>query len=264
MSERDESTVEAVEPVDAGDVTETASAEAGAELEAASPEPADGAAKQKRKRKGKRVGGADATRAEAAPGAASEIEIGTPLAGKRAAVLIADRFQDEEGVAPPAYLREFGMETVFVGLAPGTVTGKHEREEVVVDLAVADAEASEFDLLIIPGGGAPEALRLNPAVLDFTRRFLDEGKPVAAICHGPQVLISAGVLPGRSVTCFEGIRDDVRLAGARYRDKPVVVDRNLVTSRVPGDLPAFNQAILALLTASAPPAEAPEDAEPGD
>ena len=87
---------------------------------------------------------------------------------------------------------------------------------------------------------------------------------MAAICHGPQVLISAGVLPGRSVTCFEGIRDDVRLAGARYRDKPVVVDRNLVTSRVPGDLPAFNQAILALLTASAPPAEAPEDAEPGD
>lgn len=254
MSEMDEPTVGAVEPVDAREVTETASTEADVD----SPEPADGAAERKRKRKDKRSADAVASRPEAAPDAGSEAEIGTPLAGKRAAVLIADKFQDEEGVAPPAYLREYGMETVFVGLATGTVTGKHEREEIVVDLAVADAEASEFDLLIIPGGGAPEALRLDPAILDFTRRFLDEGKPVAAICHGPQVLISAGVLPGRSITCFAGIRDDVRLAGARYRDKPVVVDRNLVTSRMPGDLPAFNQAILALLTASAPPAEAPE------
>lgn len=188
----------------------------------------------------------------------------TPLAGKRAAILVADGFQDEEAVGPAAYLRELGMETVFVGIEPGTVTGKYEREEVAVEVAAAGTEASEYDLLVIPGGGAPETLRLDPAVLDFTRRFFEAGKPVAAICRGPQVLISAGVLPGRTVTCLAGIRDDVRLAGARYRDKPVVTDRNLVTSRVPDDLPAFNQAIVALFVASASPAEAPEEVAAGD
>jgi protease I len=226
--------------------------EATEERTAAEEPESPGAKPRKRRRK-------RASEAAVPSEAGSDAAPGTPLRGKRAAILIAGKFQDEEGVGPAAYLRDLGMDTVFVGIEPGSVTGKYEREEVEVDLAVADAEASEFDLLIIPGGGAPETLRLNPAVLAFTRRFFDDGKPVAAICRGPQVLISAGVLPGRTVTCLEGIRDDVRLAGARYRDKPVVVDRNLVTARVPDDLPAFNQAILALLTASASPSEAPEE-----
>jgi protease I len=169
------------------------------------------------------------------------------LQGKRAAVLIADNFQDEEGVETTAFLRERGVEVSYIGLKPGTVKGKYGRQEVEVGMTIADADPDDFDLLIVPGGAAPETLRLDSAVLDFTRRFFEEGKPAAAICHGPQVLISAQVLPGRVVTCYAGIRDDVQLAGARYFDKEVVVDRNLVTSRKPKDIPGFNEAILGVL-----------------
>jgi len=176
------------------------------------------------------------------------------LEGKRAAILIAENFQDEEGVEPAAYLRERGAEVVYVGMKTGKVPGKYGRQEVEVDLAVEDADPESFDLLVIPGGAAPEALRLHEGILAFTRHFFDHGRPVAAICHGPQVLISAGVLAGRTVTCFAGIRDDVRLAGARYRDKEVLVDRNLVTGRTPADLPAFHEAMEQLLV--------PQDSEP--
>lgn len=169
------------------------------------------------------------------------------LEGKKAAVLIADKFQDEEGVETTKFLQEHGMAVSYVGLKRGTVKGKYGRQEVDVDLTMDEADASAFDLLVIPGGAAPETLRLDDAVLEFTRRFFEDQKPVAAICHGPQVLISARVLPGRTVTCYAGIRDDVRLAGARYQDKEVVVDERLVTSRTPDDIPAFNEAILEVL-----------------
>jgi protease I len=173
--------------------------------------------------------------------------------GKRAAVLIADRFQDEEGVEPVLFLREKGMEASYIGLEPGTAKGKNGRQEVRIDQTIAEADPDAFDLLIIPGGAAPETLRLDEAVLAFTRRFFEAGKPVAAICHGPQVLISAQVLPGRTVTCYRGIRDDVKLAGARYRDKKVVVDGNLITSRIPGDIPAFNEAMARVLAGDREP-----------
>lgn len=164
--------------------------------------------------------------------------------GKKAAILIADRFQDEEGVETTEFLGENGMETVYVGLATGTVQGKNGRQEVEVQAAVKESDPADFDLLVIPGGGAPEILRRDADVLAFTRAFFEAGKPVAAICHGPQVLISAGVLPGRLMTSYPGIGDDVRLAGAIHVDEPVVVDGNLITSRNPGDIPAMNQAIL--------------------
>lgn len=166
------------------------------------------------------------------------------LKGKKAAILVADRFQDEEGVETTEFLRERGMETVYVGLTTGTVQGKNGRQEVEIQAAVPDLDPGEFDLLVVPGGGAPEILRRDPAVLSFTRFFFDAGKAVAAICHGPQILISAGVLPGRLMTCYPGIGDDVRLAGAIYVDEEVVVDGNLITSRNPGDIPAMNQAIV--------------------
>jgi len=170
------------------------------------------------------------------------------LSGKRAAILIADKFQDEEGVETTAFLREHGMEVVTAGIAPGPAEGKYGRHTVQIEHAVRELDAGTFDLLVIPGGAAPETLRLDADVLAFTRAFLDAGTPVAAICHGPQVLISARVLPGRTVTCYAGIRDDVQLAGAKYVDRPVQVDGNLVTSRKPADIPAFNKAILELLT----------------
>jgi len=169
------------------------------------------------------------------------------LDGKRVAILIADGFQDEEGVEPALYLRERGAEVLYVGMETGTVKGKNGRQEVEVDLVVEEADPESFDLLVVPGGSAPEALRLHEGILAFTRHCFDQGKPVAAICHGAQILISAGVLPGRTLTCVAGIRDDVRLAGARYVDKAVITDRNLVTSRTPADLPAFHEAMEGLL-----------------
>jgi protease I len=135
------------------------------------------------------------------------------------------------------------------------VQGKNGRQEVEVDLAVEEADPGSFDLLVVPGGAAPEALRLHDGILAFTRHFFDHGKPVAAICHGAQILISAGVLPGRTLTCVAGIRDDVQRAGARYVDKAVIVDRNLITSRTPADLPAFHEAMEQLLAPQ--PADSP-------
>jgi protease I len=184
------------------------------------------------------------------------------LEGKRAAILIADKFQDEEGIEPVQFLREHGAETTYLGVETGLARGKNGRAEVDVTLRISEADPGDFDLLIIPGGAAPETLRLNADVLAFTRAFFDAGKPVAAICHGPQVLISAGVLRGRVATCYAGIRDDVILAGARYVDREAVTDRNLVTSRIPSDVPAFNRAMLALMTGS--PAEAAAGNEASD
>jgi len=170
------------------------------------------------------------------------------LGGKRAVVLLAAKFQDEEGVETTAFLREHGMEVVTAGIEPGPAEGKYGRQTVEIERAVKDLDAGEFDLLVIPGGAAPETLRLDADVLAFTQAFFEAAKPVAAICHGPQVLISARVLPGRTVTCYEGIRDDVQLAGAKYVDRTVMADGNLVTSRKPSDIPAFNKAVLELLT----------------
>jgi protease I len=174
-----------------------------------------------------------------------------PLEGLKVAVVIADGFQDEEGVETPRFLTERGMEVTYLGPAPGIVRGKHGREEAEVTGTVADADPAGFDLLYLPGGAAPEVLRLDDSVLAFTRAFIETGKPVAAICHGAQILISARVLAGRTLTCVAGIRDDVEFAGGRYVDKAVVIDDNLVTSRMPADLPAFNEALAELLATPA-------------
>lgn len=166
------------------------------------------------------------------------------LESKRVLVLIADKFQDEEGVEPVAFLRERGVEVVYSGLQPGTVHGKNNRREVEVEVSVNDVDPGEFDLLLLPGGAAPETLRLDDRVLELTRAFMElPDKIVAAICHGQQILISAHVLAGRTATCYAGIRDDLRFAGARYVDKPVCIEGRLITSRTPADLGAFNDAI---------------------
>ena len=117
----------------------------------------------------------------------------------------------------------------------------------------ADVGPEEFDLLVIPGGGAPENLRIHDPAVEFTPRFVESGRPVAAICHGPQILISAKVLDGRRLTSVNKIRDDVINAGGDYVDQALVEDGNLITSRVPADLPAFDEALgraLALVPAA--------------
>lgn len=169
------------------------------------------------------------------------------LRGRKLVLLVADQYQDEEVSQPLAFFRERGAEVVVAGIAKGKARGKYGRHSIDVDTLVSELDPRAFDALLIPGGSAPERLRLHDEVLEFTRAFFREGKVVGAICHGPQVLISAGVLRGRHVTCYEGIRDDVRLAGAHYEDREVIVDGGLVTSRKPADIPAFTEAILRLL-----------------
>lgn len=170
------------------------------------------------------------------------------LTGKRIGILVADNFRDEEVFEPFDYLEELGASVLLVGLARGAVVGKLGGK-VEAEKSVDEVSADDFDALVLPGGQAPERLRLDRRVLDLVREVDHRQGVVAAVCHGPQILISAGLLPGRRVTCYEGIRDDVRLAGADYSDLPVVVDGHLITSRKPEDLPQFNAAIRQALLA---------------
>ncbi|MDI6892328.1 MAG: type 1 glutamine amidotransferase domain-containing protein [Actinomycetota bacterium] len=165
------------------------------------------------------------------------------LKGKRIAFLIGPAFQDEEGTEPRKYLVGKGAEVVYIGPQKTVYRGKYGRAKVKVDKTFDRVRPDEFDAVIIPGGSAPEHLRVEKVAVNFVRDFIELGRPLAAICHGPQMLISADSLKGRTITCYEGIRDDVKLAGAKYVDEPVVVDGNLITSRKPSDIPMFNEAI---------------------
>ena len=163
----------------------------------------------------------------------------------KVAMVIARNFEDVEATNPKEFLEQHGTDVILIGTELGTVVGKKGAElqvDATFDDLTADQEA-EFAALVIPGGGAPENLRINNAAVDFTHRFVQSGRPVASICHGPQLLISAKVLNGRTVTAVNKIRDDLINAGANYVDEAVVVDGSLISSRVPGDLPAFNEAL---------------------
>ena len=169
------------------------------------------------------------------------------LKGKRVAVLAEDYYEELELWYPVLRLREAGAEVVVVGTRSlETYTGKHGYP-VTVDVAVNDVQPFDFDALVIPGGYAPDRLRRYAAVNSLAREMFLQGQLVAAICHGPWVLVSADVLRGRTATCFSGIKDDVINAGANYVDQEVVRDGNLITSREPDDLPAFCREIIATL-----------------
>ncbi|MGA7669519.1 MAG: type 1 glutamine amidotransferase domain-containing protein [Nitrolancea sp.] len=175
------------------------------------------------------------------------------LTGKRVAMVLARNFEDVEATDPKAYLEDRGATVTVIGLENGEITGK-KGATVSADTTFADVSVDQFDLMVIPGGGSPEQLRVNDAAVSFARNFVTSGKPVAAICHGPQLLISAEVLKGKTITCVKTIRDDVKNAGANYVDEALVEDGNLITSRVPGDLPQFDEAVarrLAEVTANA-------------
>jgi protease I len=137
------------------------------------------------------------------------------------------------------------MTVTVIGIDKSEIYGK-KGATLNPDMTLADLTPeieATFDALVVPGGGAPENLRIVDDAVAFTRRFVESGKPVACICHGPQLLISANVLRGRTVTAVNKIRDDITNAGGNYVDEEVVVDGNLISSRVPADLPAFNDAI---------------------
>jgi len=157
---------------------------------------------------------------------------------KRILILSADRFEDTELLVPYYRIQEAGHKVTVASIRKGRIVGKHGYEVKAAE-AASDVDPAAFDALVLPGGKAPSALREHLDVLEIARNFMKAGKPVAAICHGPQILISAGVLGGRRATSHESVRSEMESAEVRYEDREVVVDRNLVTSRKPSDLPAF-------------------------
>ncbi len=178
------------------------------------------------------------------------------LEGKRIAVLAEDLYQELELWYPLLRFREEGAETVVVGPEKGATYSGKSGYPVTADLSMHEVSAADFDGLVIPGGYAPDRMRRHPAMVEFVREMDRRGGVVAAICHGGWMLCSAGILRGRRATCFFAIKDDLVNAGADYVDAEVVRDGNLVTSRVPEDLPAFCREIMVALGATPSPARA--------
>ena len=166
------------------------------------------------------------------------------LTGKRVAIVVADGFEQVEMTSPREALEETGAETYLISIVDGRVKGwKHTDwgDTFEVDVPIDEAAPDDYDALLLPGGVmSPDKLRQDERVLEFVRTFFEQGKPVAAICHGPWTLIDAGVMGGRRVTSYPSIRKDLENAGAEWTDREVIVDDGLVTSRKPEDLPAFN------------------------
>ncbi|MDL4843089.1 type 1 glutamine amidotransferase domain-containing protein [Aquibacillus rhizosphaerae] len=160
------------------------------------------------------------------------------------AFLLADQFEDSEMDNPYKALEEAGHTITIIGLENGeALIGKHG-STYITDFAASEAKGTSFDAVIIPGGGAPETLRVNDDVIRLVTEVNEQKKLIAGICHGPQVMISADILKDRNATCFVGIRDDIKLAGATYQDQEVVVSENIITARTPKDEPAFIKEIL--------------------
>jgi len=164
----------------------------------------------------------------------------------KVAVLIENQYQVLEVWYPYLRFREDGIDTILVGTGQKSYTSK-EGYPAEEELAVQKADPNAFDGVIIPGGFAPDHMRRHPEVAAFIRKIHDQGKLVAAICHGPWMLASADVLRGKKATSFFAIQDDIRNAGADWLDETVVVDGNVITSRNPYDLPVFMQACIQFL-----------------
>jgi protease I len=168
----------------------------------------------------------------------------------KALILVADGFEDLELFCPWYRLQEEGIEVTLATPTGRAVTGRHGYA-VGADMPIREVNPAEYELLLIPGGRSPEGLRLREEAVDVARTFVEEEKRIGAICHGVQLLLSAGALNGRRITCAPTIRDDVRAAGANYRDEAVVVDGNILTSRGPDDLPHFCKELVAMIHAQA-------------
>ncbi len=166
------------------------------------------------------------------------------LDGKKVAILVADGFEQVEMTKPREALKAAGAQTTIVSPKAGQIQGMNHADKgdkFEVDLELKKARSGDFDALLIPGGLMnPDELRSTPEAVEFTKHFFAAGKPVAAICHGPWVLIEAGVVKGRTLTSWPAIQTDVKNAGGNWVDEEVVVDNGLVTSRKPDDIPAFN------------------------
>lgn len=161
------------------------------------------------------------------------------LEGKSVVVVIGRGFQDLEATVPIEFLKEEGAEVVTVGPETGDIKGIHGAV-ITVDNTFSDLDAASFDAMVVPGGRAPAYLRKFEEARDFVASFAATGKPLAAICHGGQLLAAAGLVEGLTMTGYPKIKDEMLEAGADFVDREVVVDRNIITSRVPDDLPVFD------------------------
>ena len=166
------------------------------------------------------------------------------LIGKRIAILAEEGFEDSELIEPMRAMKNAGAKVLIVGSgSQEAYRGKRGSATAIVDAAADNVKAENFDAIIIPGGYAADKMRLHQSMVDLVRKAYDLGKVVAAICHGPQLLISADIVRGRRVTSWPSVAVDLRNAGADWVDAPIVQDGNLITSRKPADLPRFNKAI---------------------
>ncbi len=167
----------------------------------------------------------------------------SPLSGKRIAFLATDGFEQVELTRPWDEIKKAGAKVELVSLKSGKIQGMHHDEKAdsfTVDKTLSDVAAGDYDGLVLPGGlGNPDALRVEESAVSFVRDFFDQGKPVAAICHGPWTLIEAGVVDGRTLTSWPSLKTDITNAGGQWVDEEVHVDQGLVTSRKPDDLDAF-------------------------
>ena len=168
----------------------------------------------------------------------------------KALIISADAYEDSELLVPYYRFLEDGIEVDIASMKKQPIKGKRGYE-VEVTRTLAEVRPEDYDILVLPGGKAPEAVRKEPTAVEIARDFFRKGKPVAAICHGPQTLITAGLLKGRHATCFRTVVDELKAAGAIYEDNEVVVDGNLVTSRRPSDLPAFMRETMKLIRRAA-------------
>jgi protease I len=178
------------------------------------------------------------------------------LTGLRVAILATDGFEQSELIEPRKALDEAGAATEIVSPKDGRVRGWNHKEwgrEVDVDQPLQGADPKDYDALVLPGGVMnPDVLRTNPAAVAFVRSFFEAGKPVAAICHGPWTVIEAGAAQGQRMTSWPSLKTDITNAGGEWVDEEVVVHRNLITSRKPDDLPAFNRAAIELFARHRP------------
>jgi len=176
------------------------------------------------------------------------------------AFLVDDMFEDSEFRVPYDRLHAAGHQVEILGLERGkSVEGKKHEERIKVERAVSEVSARDYDALVIPGGYSPDRLRVNADAVRFTKEMAEREKPIAAVCHAPWMLIEAGLVKGRSITSWPSLKTDLINAGARWVDKEVVVDGNLITSRKPDDLEAFSKALLQMLTQGVPERAAASD-----
>lgn len=167
---------------------------------------------------------------------------------KRIAMILTQDFEDSEAKKPYDSIKEAGHRIDIIGPEAGKdLKGKKGETTLKADLAISSAKAKDYDLLVIPGGHSPESLRTEAGAVEFVKEFGALGRPIAAVCHGPQLLISAGLVEGRQMTCFKSIAVDLKNAGAVYTDSPLVIDGPFITSRQPSDLPQFCEAIVNVL-----------------